>query len=194
MVPFYSGVNEASLNAATTLLLKSGVDSPKPTQMLYASRLQQGLQWPVTEEHPRGTPRLYQDGFPMGRANLVTPEFRLADAVADDNYPMWLAPGRVLLQRDRQTQIQTDATTKRNRNRPPGIGRTQSLRRRIHGAGCRRPGGGGDQKFQYGRNSRLEPIRAKGGHFGNHPLRANGGGLGELPRTRSDVPCAGTAS
>ena len=50
----------------------------------------------------------------MGKANLVAPEFRAADVTPEPDYPAWLAPGRVLLQRDRDNKVELDAGSKRN--------------------------------------------------------------------------------
>ena len=50
----------------------------------------------------------------MGRANLVAPEFRAAESVPEPDFPAWLAPGRVLLQRDRDSRIELDSGSKRN--------------------------------------------------------------------------------
>ncbi len=41
----------------------------------------------------------------MGKADPVTPEFRVAQAQPDPEFPTWLVPGRVLLQRETEMQV-----------------------------------------------------------------------------------------
>jgi anaerobic selenocysteine-containing dehydrogenase len=85
-----------------------------------------GIQWPCTEEHPEGTPRLYADGVfgtdpsycgsyghdlitgaagtaeeyrardPRGRAILKAAEYVAPSEEPDDAYPFWLTTGRVV--------------------------------------------------------------------------------------------------
>jgi len=50
----------------------------------------------------------------MEKANLVAPEFRVLGAEPDPDYPAWLAPGRVLLQRDRGNRVELQQETRRN--------------------------------------------------------------------------------
>ena len=114
VVPVYAGVSYRALDAAGSLVLMSGLETPKPTQMLYAGRAHQGIQWPVSEDHGKGTPILYAESFPIERANLVAPEFRIMDADPDPAFPARLAPGRVLLQRDRDNRIELQRDTRRN--------------------------------------------------------------------------------
>ena len=114
VVPAYAGVSHATLEGASSLVFTSGLDSPKPTQMLYAGRTNRGIQWPLSAGEKKGTETLYCQDFPMGKANLVAPEFRVAESVPETDYPAWLAPGRVLLQRDRDNKIELDGESKRN--------------------------------------------------------------------------------
>ena len=114
VVPFYAGVSFASLEAASALVLLSGIESPKPTQMLYAGRVQRGIQWPVSDETGRGTPVLYKESFPNERANLIAPEFRTAEGIRDSSFEAWLAPGRVLMQKGRTIEIEKNPQTKKN--------------------------------------------------------------------------------
>lgn len=114
VVPAYAGVSSPALDAAGSLVLLSGLESPKPTQMLYAGRSHRGIQWPVPVGLSQGTPILYTDSFPIEKANLVAPEFRVLDGEPDPDYPVWLAPGRVLLQRDRGNRVEQQQETRRN--------------------------------------------------------------------------------
>ena len=115
VVPAYAGVSHAKLDAAASLVFQSGLGSPKPTQMLYAGRTHSGIQWPVPDDSSKGTPVLYKENFPAGKAILIAPEFRTPETSSDPDYPAWLAPGRVLLQRDRESTVELEAKTKRNR-------------------------------------------------------------------------------
>ncbi len=114
VTPTYAGVTYSRLESASSLVLRTGLESPKPTQMLYAGREYCGLQWPVDAESAAGTPILYRDSFPQGKANLITPEFRSSTETPDPEYPLWLAPGRVLLQPDRNSAVELDPATRLN--------------------------------------------------------------------------------
>ncbi len=110
VVPAYAGVSYARLEAASTLALRSVLDSPQPTQMLYTRREYRGLQWPVAGEAGAGTPVLYLEGFPSGKVDLIAPQFRPSPDQRDEAYPVWFLPGRVLLQHDRDTRVEIDST------------------------------------------------------------------------------------
>lgn len=114
VVPAYAGVSYPALEAAGSLVLVSGLESPKPTQMLYAGRTHSGIQWPVPEGQTAGTSTLYSESFPIEKANLVAPEFRALDDEPDPEYPAWLAPGRVLLQRNRENRVELRDDTRQN--------------------------------------------------------------------------------
>jgi formate dehydrogenase major subunit len=57
-----------------------------------------GLQWPCPEEDHPGTPVLYQNAFPEGRASLGCLDYRPTDERAVEGYPFLLITGRVLPQ------------------------------------------------------------------------------------------------
>jgi formate dehydrogenase alpha subunit len=61
------------------------------------SRLEtRGIQWPCfTEEHP-GTPILYQDGFPQGKAKLTPIEYKPIPTLTTKEYPYLLVTGKYL--------------------------------------------------------------------------------------------------
>ena len=116
VVPAYAGLSYARLEAESALVLRSGgLESPKPTQMLYTGREHRGLQWPVAGESGAGTPVLYLDGFPSGKADLIAPQFRAPQDILEAEYPAWFVPGRVLLQRDREMQVEIEADSNLNR-------------------------------------------------------------------------------
>ena len=83
--------------------------------MLYLSPEQRGLQWPLPADSGAGTAVLYQDGFPGGKADFIIPQFRAAPETPVDGYPARFLPGRVLLQRDRDTQVLADGPGGSNR-------------------------------------------------------------------------------
>ena len=106
LTPAYAGVSYARLAAASTLVMQTGVDEPRPTQLLYARRAELGIQWPCADADKSTTPALYQDGFPGdGKAEIGAPFFRIIAPPVTDALPAMLAPGRVLLQRDRELEI-----------------------------------------------------------------------------------------
>ena len=105
LVPMYAGVSYRRLEAEGSLVLRTTLESPQPTQVLYSSREQRGIQWPCVDPKSPGTPNLYADGFPAEKAEVETPQFRAAATSQDPEYPLWYAPGRVLMQHDREIQV-----------------------------------------------------------------------------------------
>ena len=105
LVPMYAGVSYQRLEAESSLILRTNLESPQPTQVLYSSREYRGIQWPCFDQDSRGTPNLYVDGFPAAKAEVETPQFRAAETPGDPEYPAWFVPGRVLLQHDRETEV-----------------------------------------------------------------------------------------
>ncbi len=112
LVPIYAGISYSKLEAQGSLVLRTQFSSPQPTQVLYASKEDRGLQWPCPDGGHSGTPTLYDGGFADSKAELVTPEFRVTGTVDDEQFPVWFVPGRVLLQQDRSMEI---VKGKRNR-------------------------------------------------------------------------------
>ena len=113
----YGGISHVRLEREGSLILRTQLDSPQPTQVLYASRQHSGLQWPCPDaEHP-GTAMLYLGGFGERKAEPMTPDFNLPSLLTNDRegtteFPLWFAPGRVLLQQHRDMEI---VKGKRNR-------------------------------------------------------------------------------
>ncbi len=103
--PIYSGVSYRLLDSRAATVFRSGMDTPQPTQLLYSGKEERGIQWPCTADNPSSQPILYQDGFPGGLANPITPEFQPPENRTNPNYPSWLVPGRVLLERDHPAQV-----------------------------------------------------------------------------------------
>lgn len=63
-----------------------------------------GLNWPVpTADHP-GTPRLHENGFPIGRGLFKIIEYRDPAEVISEEYPVWLTTGRRLQSYHTHTQ------------------------------------------------------------------------------------------
>ena len=101
----YGGISHGRLEKEGSLVLRTQLDSPQPTQVLYASRQHRGLQWPCPDaEHP-GTQTLYSGGFEQRKAEPLTPAFNLPVPEASTEFPLWFAPGRVLLQQHREMDI-----------------------------------------------------------------------------------------
>ncbi|MDP6549160.1 MAG: molybdopterin-dependent oxidoreductase [Dehalococcoidia bacterium] len=105
LVSIYSGVTYQRLEEEGGVVLRTNLESPQPTQVLYAGREHRGIQWPCAGEGAESTPTLYSDAFPLEKAEVETPQFRAADTTIDPEYPMWFVPGRVLMQADRQAQV-----------------------------------------------------------------------------------------
>jgi predicted molibdopterin-dependent oxidoreductase YjgC len=105
LAPIYAGVTYQRLEEEGVLVLRTNLESPQPTQVLYAEREQRGIQWPFAGPEAESTPTLYTESFPQEKAEVETPQFRAAEPPSDPEYPMWFVPGRVLLQPKRQAQV-----------------------------------------------------------------------------------------
>ena len=104
VAPMYANVSYRNLENQGGLVFKTDLKSPQPTQMLYASREDLGLQWPV-DNNGKGTGILFEDGFKLRRAEPITPAFVSAENASDTDFPLWFVPGRVLLQQERDINI-----------------------------------------------------------------------------------------
>ena len=105
LVPLYGGVSHRRLEAQGLLVARPDPANPLPIQVLYSDKEYRGIQWPCPAEADDGTSILYSDGFPGGSAWLVAPDFRTAEKPASNDFPMLLAPGRVLLQSQRKLEV-----------------------------------------------------------------------------------------
>ena len=112
VAPIYAGISHRRLENEGTLVLRTQLESPQPTQVLYASRQHRGLQWPCTAADHAGTPTLYSDGFGDTKAVPLTPSFFASPPEPASGFSMWFAPGRVLLQQHREMEV---VRGKRNR-------------------------------------------------------------------------------
>ena len=106
IAPSYGGVSYERLARETTLVMQTGVESPRPTQLLYTTREERGIQWPCPTPDSPSSPILYAGGFPNGRAEPGAPFFRAVALPTAPDLPALLAPGRVLLQSDRDMAIE----------------------------------------------------------------------------------------
>ena len=70
---------------------------------------EQGLQWPCPDENHPGTPVLFENGFPIGRAKFTPVEWKGPAETPDEQYPLYLSTGRVL------AQYHTGTMTRRSR-------------------------------------------------------------------------------
>ncbi|MQF92333.1 MAG: 4Fe-4S dicluster domain-containing protein [SAR202 cluster bacterium] len=104
VAPVYAGVSYRSLANQGGLTFKTDLKNPQPTQVLYASREDRGLQWPVQDDG-KSTPVLHAGGFKGRKAEPITPAFVSANVESDADFPLWFVPGRVLLQQEREIRI-----------------------------------------------------------------------------------------
>jgi formate dehydrogenase major subunit len=112
VVPIYGGISHRRLEREGTLVLRTNLESPQPTQVLYASKQDRGLQWPCYDEKDAGTPTLYDGGFLERKAEPIIPDFAGEVPGPGPDFPLWFVPGRVLLQQDRPMEV---VKGKRNR-------------------------------------------------------------------------------
>ena len=112
VAPIYGGISHRRLDSEGSLVLRTQLESPQPTQVLYAGRERRGLQWPCPDPSHPGTPILYSGGFGDGKAVPLTPMLSSPSLAISDDFPFWFVPGRVLLQQDREMEV---VKGKRNR-------------------------------------------------------------------------------
>ena len=105
VTPIYGGISHRRLEREGRLVLASNPESPQPTQVLYSRKEYRGIQWPCPDGAAPGVGVLYRDGFPLEKGHPITPEFRAAAGTAEAENPMWLVPGRVLIQRERDLEV-----------------------------------------------------------------------------------------
>ena len=103
--PIYGGLSHKRLESSGRLVLATSAENPQPTQMLYARKEHTGIQWPCPDGDSPSVSTLYREGYPLGKAQPITPEFRGGSIEVDPNSPLWLVPGRVLIQRERDIQV-----------------------------------------------------------------------------------------
>ena len=104
VAPIYANVSYRSLANQSGLVFKTDLKSPQPTQVLYASREDRGLQWPI-QSAGNGTSILYESGYAARLAEPITPSFVSDEDARDADFPLWFVPGRVLLQQEREIKI-----------------------------------------------------------------------------------------
>ena len=112
IAPIYGGISHRRLEKEGSLVLRTQLESPQPTQVLYASRQHRGLQWPCPAADHSGTPTLYAEGFGERKAIPYSPSFFADPPAPAPEFPLWFAPGRVLLQQHREMEV---VKGKRNR-------------------------------------------------------------------------------
>ena len=112
VAPIYGGISHRRLESEGSLVLRTQLESPQPTQVLYASKQHRGLQWPCPDSAHPGTPSLYTEGFAERKAVPLTPSYFGSPAALPGDFPLWFAPGRVLLQQHREMEV---VRGKRNR-------------------------------------------------------------------------------
>ncbi len=112
VAPIYAGISHRRLESEGSLVLRTQLESPQPTQVLYASKQHRGLQWPCPDSGHPGTTSLYSGGFAENKAVPLTPSLYAAAPEPPAEYPLWFTPGRVLLQQDREMEV---VKGKRNR-------------------------------------------------------------------------------
>ena len=112
VMPIYGGISHRRLESEGSLVLRTQLESPQPTQVLYAGRQHRGLQWPCPDANHPGTPTLYAEGFAENKAVTFTPSLYVPSPEAPADFPLWFAPGRVLLQQHREMEV---VKGKRNR-------------------------------------------------------------------------------
>ena len=104
--PIYGGISMQRLESEAIPVPRPETENPLPTQVLYSDKEYRGLLWPCASQESADTPILYADSFPGGKAHLLVPDFRTVSLPTNSKYPLLLIAGRVLLQPERETEVQ----------------------------------------------------------------------------------------
>ena len=67
VAPIYGGISHRRLESEGSLVLRTQLESPQPTQVLYASKQHKGLQWPCPEPGHPAPPPCTATASPTGR-------------------------------------------------------------------------------------------------------------------------------
>ena len=103
-VPDYAGISRRRLLAEGRWVARPDPTKPGPTQVLYSDKQYDGLQWPCPTSDHLGTADLrLAEGW---RAGLGDIQFRSQAEAGPENFPLLLVPGRVLLQSERDPEIE----------------------------------------------------------------------------------------
>ena len=103
--PAYAGITHRRLRAEAVRTRKPANDNPQPTQVMYSDSVMHGIQWPCATSSEPGSPSLYANGFPNGKARLGELAWSSRPGSQDGRFPLALAHGRVLAQSARPGRV-----------------------------------------------------------------------------------------
>ncbi|MEE8443599.1 MAG: molybdopterin-dependent oxidoreductase [Dehalococcoidia bacterium] len=103
--PIYGGISHKRLQEQVSVTWRPDPLYPQPTQFLYSGRVERGIQWPCYDKDTPGSPVLYTEGFPRGRAKLMPLEMPTPTQEQAADGTLLFVPGRVLAQSDRSTEV-----------------------------------------------------------------------------------------
>ena len=101
----YDGISHQRLQREAVITLRPDPGDPQPTQLLHSDRVARGIQWPFPDADAPGSPVLYTDGFPRGRARLMPLDMPVSVAQPPADFPLLFVPGRVLAQELRDAGV-----------------------------------------------------------------------------------------
>ncbi len=104
VVPAYGGVSHSRLLKEGRWVARPDPANPSPTQVMYSDREYRGLQVPCpSADHP-GTAVLFAEE--EWAASLGAVEFSIQAEAGPEEFPLALVPGRVLLQSERDIEVE----------------------------------------------------------------------------------------
>ena len=123
VIPQYGGVSHNRIVSEGRWVARPDPQGPAPTQVLYSDKEYAGLQWPCTSPEHSGTATLYGDESGPGRSfRFAVPSFESTAQQANDEYPLMLVPGRVLLQSHRAMAVEKGRANRVDREEIVEIG------------------------------------------------------------------------
>lgn len=107
LVPAYGGISQPRLLAGTGVYQPAELpDFPLPSQLYPGDGGRNaGIQWPCTSPDDAGTPVLYTDTFPIGKARFAALAIKEPPNMATAEYPLVFLQGRVLQQPHRVMEV-----------------------------------------------------------------------------------------
>ncbi len=103
--PIYGGVSHRRLEDEGKLVFRPDVGNPLPTQVLYSDKEYHGIQWPCPDAESSGVEILFANGFEGAKPRIPIPGYRKTELAEDAAFPLLFAPGRVLLQSEREMTV-----------------------------------------------------------------------------------------
>ncbi|MBD48527.1 MAG: hypothetical protein CL891_05495 [Dehalococcoidia bacterium] len=106
VVDIYGGISLERLESEARRVFRPDPSNPAPTQVLYSGKEYKGIQWPCYDAKSRGVDILFQEGFSDPKARISALDFTRYHELSSAESPFIFLPGRVLLQSEREMEVE----------------------------------------------------------------------------------------